>query len=106
MRVVRSVLVVLSVALVAVALVGESSAAAGSPQGRGASCEKSADCGAGLYCAYRQAGCQVTRGVCEDASCVNDPMNVPYCSCDGRSTGTASMCMPDHRYAKLGACSP
>ncbi len=106
MRIVRSVLVVFSVGLVAAALVGERSAGASSPPGRGASCAKSADCGAGRYCAYRQAGCQVARGVCENASCKKDPMNVPYCSCDGRSTGTASLCMPDRPFAKLGDCSP
>ncbi len=106
MRIVRSVLVVLAVGLVAAASMGEGFAAAGPAQRRGASCAKSADCGTGLYCAFRQAGCQVARGVCEDASCANDPMNVPYCSCDGRSTGTGSMCVPDRPYAKLGACSP
>ena len=87
-------------------LVGETEAVARLTVSSGASCSKTADCGAGLYCAYRQPGCQGTRGRCENASCVHDPMDVPYCSCDGSNAGTASMCMPDRPFAKLGACSP
>ena len=71
----------------------------------GSSCAKTADCGSpGLFCEYTTSGCRGTTGTCRSASCRNDPMNVTYCGCDGKTSGTASGCMPDRPFAALGPC--
>lgn len=71
----------------------------------GSSCVKTADCGSSeLFCAYTMSGCRGTTGTCRPASCRNDPMNITYCGCDGKTSDTASACMPDRPFAALGAC--
>lgn len=71
----------------------------------GSSCVKTADCGSPeLFCEYGTSGCRGTTGTCRPASCRNLPMNVTYCGCDGKTSGTASACMPDRPFAALGAC--
>jgi hypothetical protein len=74
-------------------------------QASGSSCVKTADCGSpDLFCEYTTSGCRGTTGTCRSASCRNDPMNVTYCGCDGKTSDTASACMPDRPFATRGPC--
>jgi hypothetical protein len=71
----------------------------------GSSCVKTADCGSpDLFCEYTRSGCRGTTGTCRSASCQNDPMNVTYCGCDGKTSDTGSACKPDHPFASFGSC--